>query len=196
MRSRPIALAACVAGTRALQLSRNEYLAERSSGERVTGGELFFLVAADAYRARHHRDEWVSVQMLVAASILLPCVAEPHALLTVDVPAALREVALGMELCADLAGACRLADAAKTMLARHLVDAHLAVPLQPGGPWSLRDWLVMADLSTAVAQLRAAAYLNRSRLLAAEAANRTQYCPGPSAGRLPKRRSPTGRRSM
>ena len=44
----------------------------------------------------------------------------------------------------------------------------LAVPSQPGGRWTLRAWLVAADLPTVVAELQGAAWFNRLRLLAEE----------------------------
>jgi len=111
------------------------------------------LVVADAALAEAHADDWISVQLLAAASVLLPRVASPFVLPTVDVPASLLEAALALRLCDCRLGAYRLADAAEEMLARHLIDSYLALPLRPGDRWTLRDWLVMATLPTLVAEL-------------------------------------------
>jgi hypothetical protein len=134
----------------------------------TVGVELVSLVLADAERARQSPDEWISVQVLALASVLLPCRAMPFALPTADVPTSMFEAALALLGREDRSAADRLAEAAAQMLARHLVDSYLAVPLQPGGRWTLRDWLVMADLPAVVAELQAAAWFNRLRLLADE----------------------------
>jgi hypothetical protein len=147
---------------------RGEGLAEVTATDHSVGVELVSLVVADAGFTDRHPGEWISVQLLAMASVLLPCVGTPFALPTVDVPASLREAALALQLCRRRPDAYRLADAADQMLARHLIDCYLAIPAQPGGPWILRDWLVMTSLPTVVAELQAAAWFNRLRLLAAE----------------------------
>lgn len=141
----------------------------------TVGVELVSVVLADAALTNEHPeltnehpDEWTSVQVLAVASVLLPCLATPFALPAADVPTSLCEAALALLDHEDRAEADRLAEAARQMLARHLVDSYLAVPLQPGGQWTQRDWLVMADLPTVVAELQAAAWLNPLRLLADE----------------------------
>jgi len=134
--------------------------------DHAVGVELVSLVVADAALAEAHADDWISVQLLATASVLLPRIASPFVLPTVDVPASLLEAALALRLCGGRLGAYRLADAAEEMLARHLIDSYLALPLRPGDRWTLRDWLVMATLPTLVAELQAAAWFNRLRLLA------------------------------
>jgi hypothetical protein len=136
----------------------------------AVGVELVSLVLADAALAEAYADDWISVQLLATASVLLPRVATPFVLPTVDVPASLLEAALALRLCDGRLGAYRLADAAEEMLARHLIDSYLALPLWPGDRWTLRDWLVMATMPTLVAELQAAAWFNRLRLLADEPA--------------------------
>jgi hypothetical protein len=136
--------------------------------DHAVGVELASLVVADAPLAKAHADDWISVQLLATASVLLPRIATPFVLPTVDVPASLLEAALALRLCDGRSGACRLVDAAEEMLTRHLTNSYLALPLRPGDRWTLRDWLVMATLPTLVAQLRAAAWFNRLRLLADE----------------------------
>ncbi len=74
-------------------------------------------------------DEWISVQVLALASVLLPFRAMPFALPTADVPTSLFEAALGLLDREDRSAADRLAEAAAQMLARHLVDSYIAVPL-------------------------------------------------------------------
>jgi hypothetical protein len=117
-----------------------------AAGTRIdptVGVELVSLVLADAALVRQHPDEWTSVQVLAMASVLLLCLATPFALPTVDVSTALCQAALALLGLEDRAEADRLAEVARQMLAQHLVDSYLAVPLQPGGRWTLRDWLVM-----------------------------------------------------
>jgi hypothetical protein len=134
----------------------------------AVGVELVSLVLADTALAHQHSDEWTSVQTPAVASVLLPCLATPFALPTADVPTSLCEAALALLDHGDRSEADQLAEAARQMLAQHLVDSYLAVPLQPGGRWTLRDWLVMADLPTVVAEFQAAAWFNRLRLLSDE----------------------------
>src|SRR2546430_676744 len=134
--------------------------------DHAVGVELVSLVVADAALADAHADDWISVQLLATASVLLPRVATSFVLPTVDVPASLLEAALALWLCDGRLGAYRLVDAAEEMLARHLIDSYLALPLRPDGPWTLRDWLVIATLPTLAAELHAAAWVKPLRLLA------------------------------
>jgi hypothetical protein len=132
------------------------------------GAELVSQIRADAALVQLHPDEWASVHVLALASVLLPRLARPFALLSADVPASLYEAAIALLDREDRAEADRLADAARRMLAGHLVDSRRAVTSQPSGRWTLRAWLVTVELPAVVAELQAAAWSNRLRLLAAE----------------------------
>jgi hypothetical protein len=139
------------------------------------GAELLFLVITDAGQVNQHADEWVSVQLLAMASVLLPAVAMPVALPALDVPRSLRASASavgGHAYCRQAYGQVRAAEA---MLARHLVDSYLAAPAEPGGRWTLRGWLCFAPLLTVVREMQAAAWFNRLRLLADELGTEGMY---------------------
>jgi hypothetical protein len=152
----------------ARSLTKAETVGAGSWIESTVGTELMSQIRADATRVRLHPDEWASVHVLAVASVLLPYLAKPFALLSADVPASVCEAALALLDHEDRAEADRLADAAQHMLARHLVDSSRVVTSQPGGRWTLRAWLVTAELPTVVAEMQAAAWSNRLRLLAAE----------------------------
>src|SRR5690348_1407433 len=62
----------------------------------TVGVELVSLVLVDAALAHQQPDEWTSVQVLAVASVLLPCLATPFALLTADVPTSLCEAAFAL----------------------------------------------------------------------------------------------------
>ena len=64
----------------------------------AVGVELVSLVVADAALADAHADDWISVQLLATASVLLPRVATSFVLSTVDVSASLLEAALALRL--------------------------------------------------------------------------------------------------
>jgi sirohydrochlorin ferrochelatase len=131
------------------------------------GVDLVTIVFEDAEAASRHVDRWVSVQLLAMGAVLLPCVGETLPILTVDVHRALYDSALALGVCDGRRGAHEFADAAQVMLAEHLVDSYLAVP-DEYGRWSLRYWLTMTPMSTAVAELQAAAWFNRLVLLTEE----------------------------
>src|SRR5258708_5777923 len=62
-------------------------------------GELVSLVVADAALAEAHADDWISVQLLATASVLLRRAGTPFVLPRVDVPASLVDAALALRLC-------------------------------------------------------------------------------------------------
>ena len=136
--------------------------------EATTAVELLTLVMSDADRVARHADEWISVRLLALAAVLLPVVGVTMALPRLDVPESLRDAAVGLGLCDDRRQAGPLVCAAEDMLASHLIGSFLAVPAAPGAQWTLETWLRFTPVSVVVAELQAAAWFNRLRLLADE----------------------------
>jgi hypothetical protein len=163
--------------TAATGASRCDLVAERDNqhhrlsdgaSQAGEGAELLVLLCGDAERIGSDAESWATVRVLTLASILLPLLAMPVAFPKMDISRSMRKAVPSVGNGVDHVVVERRIDAAQDMLAWHLVDSYLACSVELEGRWSLDTWLCYAPMSTIVAEMQAAAWFGRLRLLADE----------------------------